>query len=544
MAEIKTQDFHSLKDEKAPIPSDMEEKSHQLLRRKKRKWDQPDESLFSAALAVPGILPINNLGSEGGVKLPGAAAASAGLLENPLMACYANLSHVIHTPIMQQQAAAVVQKLTQPKLQDELLIAREIVINDAEPTVRYKLTKRQTQEEIQKCTGAVVITRGRYHPPNIVLDGEKPLYLHISAGAHLKETAERIIAVDRAAAMVEEMLKQGHNLQTTSNLHSFASIGVKVSQPLSTCVYLGFDADPSLNIAARICGPNDHYINHIMNETGATVVLQGHGSGIHGPTHGEEGHQPLHLFLSSNNPKGLEDATLLAENLLDTISRECGITRVSPSEVYSAVPLPRDLLVGVQSSGNEPKSDFSSSASLISSVSSLTQAAPLCSISAPSVTSVVSYMPLTQPGGLLRPSPVPPNGISNFQSLSTSGTSYSGYAGIYPQATPLQQVALALRQSNPATLTISPSIAATGTVQKSNDSSSEKKRLPPKRKFQELSPSSRESASRQQVFSLTFCEANRLIMDLSVGSLCLTGFAVMRELGWRFVLETFGDQLE
>lgn len=36
----------------------------------------------------------------------------------------------------------------QPKAQDELIIAREIVINDAESSVRYKLTKRQTQEEV------------------------------------------------------------------------------------------------------------------------------------------------------------------------------------------------------------------------------------------------------------------------------------------------------------------------------------------------------------------------------------------------------------
>jgi hypothetical protein len=36
----------------------------------------------------------------------------------------------------------------QPKVQDELIIAREIVINDAESSVRYKLTKRQTQEEV------------------------------------------------------------------------------------------------------------------------------------------------------------------------------------------------------------------------------------------------------------------------------------------------------------------------------------------------------------------------------------------------------------
>lgn len=35
----------------------------------------------------------------------------------------------------------------QNKIQDEL-IAREIVINDAEPAIRCKLTKRQTQEEV------------------------------------------------------------------------------------------------------------------------------------------------------------------------------------------------------------------------------------------------------------------------------------------------------------------------------------------------------------------------------------------------------------
>lgn len=105
----------------------------------------------------------------------------------------------------------------------------------------------------------------------------------------------------------------------------------------------------------------DQYINHIMNETGARVILRGHGSGnteslcVEGTTFascnltlmwsaivccvlitviyslwlflagGQQ--QQLHLFLSSNNPKSLEDAKCLAENLLDTISVECGISR-------------------------------------------------------------------------------------------------------------------------------------------------------------------------------------------------------------------------
>lgn len=34
------------------------------------------------------------------------------------------------------------------KVHDEV-ISREIVINDADPGVRYKLTKRQTQEEVR-----------------------------------------------------------------------------------------------------------------------------------------------------------------------------------------------------------------------------------------------------------------------------------------------------------------------------------------------------------------------------------------------------------
>jgi hypothetical protein len=50
----------------------------------------------------------------------------------------------------------------QPKVQDELIIAREIVINDAESSVRYKLTKRQTQEEVSLsklvCLGENIIS--------------------------------------------------------------------------------------------------------------------------------------------------------------------------------------------------------------------------------------------------------------------------------------------------------------------------------------------------------------------------------------------------
>ncbi|KAL9233729.1 hypothetical protein vseg_008687 [Gypsophila vaccaria] len=404
-------------------------------RRKKRKWDQPDESLSSSGV-TSGLLSMPTVGYSS-VSLPG-------ILPTPSLT---------QAPLLQLQAAVVAQKLNQPKIQEDLVIAREIVINDADPALRYKLTKRQTQEEIQKCTGAVVITRGKYRPPNAIPDGEKPLYLHISSGAHLKETAERVLAVDRAAAMVEDMLKQ-------------------VIQPLSTCVYVGFDADPSLNIAARIRGPNDQYINHIINVTGATVVLRGNRSGYMSGTESEEGQQPLHLFLSSNNQKSLEDARLLAENLLDTISRECGASRVSSCKLYGAVPPPPQSSVGVQCSGLEMNSSLSTAGTLSSSAATLVPGMSYPLASAPVVTE-----------GLLPAGCSQTNRLLYSQPLTPVCPSYSAYAGIYPQATPLDQVALALRVSTIVPSTNAPTTSTTGTVH--NSSSNAERRHPQKRKFQE-----------------------------------------------------------
>ncbi|KAK6255918.1 hypothetical protein SCA6_017223 [Theobroma cacao] len=461
----------------------------QTRQRKKRKWDQPAEAMVSAGFAVP----FSNLGTLGGIPLPGVAPVTGTILSNPLAASCTAVS-----PVFQQHAAAVVPKQNQPKIQDELVIAREIVINDAESSVRYKLTKRQTQEEIQRCTGAVVITRGKYRPPNAPPDGEKPLYLHISAGAHLKETAERILAVDRAAAMVEEMLKHGQSSQTGSA--SFMAAMINSVKVLSTCVYLGFDADPSLNVAARIRGPNDQYINHIMNETGATVILRGHGSGNFESLQGEETPQPLHLFLSSNNPKSLDDAKRLAENLLDTISVEFGTSRTSSSKVYGAVPPPQQLLTGVQSSGSETNVNASSAAGLTSMA--VTTPAPPVAITTGNSQGMV--------GGMPNSGPIQANAVGYPQPLVSRGTSYSGYGGIYPQATPLQQVALALRQSSPISSSVVPatSVASMGvpttsvpsTVSKSNVSSTlQKEQQPPqKRKFQELPAGSKGPARPNQ----------------------------------------------
>lgn len=98
-----------------------------------------------------------------------------------------------------------------------------------------------------------------------------------------------------------------------------------------------------------------------------------------------------------------------------------------------------------------------------------------------------------------------PHTVSYPQLSSTAGTSYSGYGGIYPQATPLQQVALALRQS-PST--VNPLVSPASTAANSMESlpSEKEKRASQRRKFQESPAALKGRANPHQVPVLTLLE--------------------------------------
>lgn len=78
-----------------------------FLCRKKRKWDQPAESLMPVGMAVPGALPLSNAVSLGGVAFPAMAPMISGaLLRNPLAASSQLPQHTV-------AAAVAAQKLNQ-----------------------------------------------------------------------------------------------------------------------------------------------------------------------------------------------------------------------------------------------------------------------------------------------------------------------------------------------------------------------------------------------------------------------------------------------
>ncbi|KAI5068508.1 hypothetical protein GOP47_0016853 [Adiantum capillus-veneris] len=478
--------------EEVKVEGNAEAVASSTRQRKKRKWDQPAESVIAISASPAGLMPLNSTAALSGLSLPGIFPSLVGVYPSmPTSTASAQISLAFSS--VQQSAAAIIQKINQDlaakgvvppnKIQDEV-IAREIVINDAEPGVRYKLTKRQTQEEIQAKTGAVVITRGKYKPPNGPADHEKALYLHISAGAHLKDTTERVRAVDQAAALVDEMLKQGRQILGPS---SNGQLGT--NSPLSAVVFVDFEADSSVDLISRIRGPNDQYINHIMHETGATVLLKG---GACESSCSDEIPQPLHLLISAEHAKSLEDARSLTEHLLETIRAEVAGTRPP----YFPPPVSYNLQQSPQIASNLELGNTSlplspAISAAVVSVSSNPISLPSLDVNA-GLGSLKNYSAVPPPKQLFAadggPGKVETGHLFDTSSVSTSSRSplatfagsfpttyasgalhqsfsqqtygiypqasrgsephpsYSAYSGLYPQASPLQQVARALQR--------------------------------------------------------------------------------------------------
>lgn len=232
-----------------------------------------------------------------------------------------------------------------------------------------------------------------------------------------------------------------------------------------------------------------------MKETGVTVVLKGKDTENLGNCIGEGSQpQPLHLYLTSMHLKSLEAAKLLAENLLDTIAAEFGASRISSSKVYGAVPPPQQLLAGVDTSG--ARSDVHSTSG--PNVSAASHSFASTGVSAPIVAPAATLQSGAPTYSGVLPSsnttcPVPPvNG----------GTFYNGYGGIYPQATPLQQVAFTLKHASSSTTQVFPVMPTpTGSAITVNSSSDMELDKRSRRKFQELPVSkgpTKESQSSQQ----------------------------------------------
>ena len=100
---------------------------------------------------------------------------------------------MLHAVQATQAAAQIKVKPLVPEEKKEIF--KEVVINDAKPNTRHYLTKRATQDEIQKRTRTVIVTRGRYYPPNTPqVEGERPLHLRVTPGSDSGQVCVEMVA--------------------------------------------------------------------------------------------------------------------------------------------------------------------------------------------------------------------------------------------------------------------------------------------------------------------------------------------------------------
>lgn len=181
-------------------------------------------------------------------------------------------------------------------------LSAEVDINDCPPATRYLLTKGSTHEQVNKETGAVVVTRGSYVPPSEKgLTIEKPLHLHISG-----KSPE---AVRKAETMLRKMMQE--SLAAKKQTTEFTT---------QIMIRLGYGVDPDFNVVSRILGPKGSFIQHIMTEAGVgtKVILRGKES-LSAPNLAGE---PFHLLITSTNSAALNKAKQLSEDLLTTVYRQ------------------------------------------------------------------------------------------------------------------------------------------------------------------------------------------------------------------------------
>lgn len=181
------------------------------------------------------------------------------------------------------------------------------------------------------------------------------------------------------------------------------------------------------------------------------------------------------------------------------------MARAPSCKVYNAVPPPQPLITGIESFGNEQvNADLAAG---VTSTMGTIPAPPVPPVMAAGVSSVFSQAALLHSRGMLNSAQPQSNMVGYSQPILSGGTSYCGYEGIYPQATPLQQVALALRQStSPVTAVVAPttSIAYTSPVTNASQALEKEKRPHQKRKFQELPANSIGTARFVQVSGYSY----------------------------------------
>ncbi|KAH0565843.1 hypothetical protein GP486_000766 [Trichoglossum hirsutum] len=259
---------------------------------------------------------------------PAAAAAAAAAKINAQIQAKKNVQHVDVPAIRSNSSAggktASTSSHTGSNVNGEMYIAdgdyiRDIEVNDLRN--RYTLTKGSTQKMIKEETGADVTTRGAYYPDkSLATPANPPLYLHVTS-----TTKE---GLEKAVQKIEELMQQElPNLVDERRFRRREPDQVERDEfgrrkwPEER-IPIDLEPIPGFNLRAQVVGHGGAYVKHIQQETRCRVQIKGRGSGFMEHGTGRESDEPMYLHVAGPDPREVQHAKELCEDLLANVKQQ------------------------------------------------------------------------------------------------------------------------------------------------------------------------------------------------------------------------------
>nr|pir hypothetical protein B1D1.50 [imported] - Neurospora crassa [Neurospora crassa] len=204
--------------------------------------------------------------------------------------------------------------------------------------VRDTLAYRRHELFIDRFLFKDVTTRGSYYPDkSMATPANPPLYLHVTS-----TTKE---GLEKAVAKIEEMMKQ--ELPQLVDERRFRR---RDQEQVERDEYgrrkwpeeripINLEPVPGFNLRAQVVGHGGAYVKHIQQETGCRVQIKGRGSGYIEASTGRESDDDMYLHVAGPDPKMVEKAKELCEDLMENVKQQYEEFKSRPPRQYNG---PRD----------------------------------------------------------------------------------------------------------------------------------------------------------------------------------------------------------
>ncbi|PWW75299.1 hypothetical protein C7212DRAFT_198410 [Tuber magnatum] len=271
--------------------------------------------------------------AKGSKPDPATAAAAAAARINAQIQAKRGIQHVDVPPIRSSAGKSSSPPST-TTFNSDMYIAdgdyiKDIEVNDLRN--RYTLTKGATQKmvNIDPFLGLLthyplkdVTTRGAYYPDKSMATPQNPpLYLHITS-----TTKE---GLEKAVSKIEELMKQ--DLPNLVDERRFKRR--EPPEPIERDEYgrrkwpeekipVDLEPIPGFNLRAAVVGHGGQYVKHIQQETRCRVQIKGRGSGFMEHGLGHESDEPLYLHVTGPDPREVQRAKELCDDLLASVKSQ------------------------------------------------------------------------------------------------------------------------------------------------------------------------------------------------------------------------------